>query len=105
MAEAPKFEIPVCIVAMTCDLISGQPCPSGLACQIVRDDGTTSCVPPGPGKSGDPCPCAKGYTCSWTDKTCLKLCETMGPNTCGPNAFCEGGVGQFPSTVGYCQSY
>src|SRR6185437_1572437 len=71
MAEAPKLEIPVCINAMACDLISGQPCQNGEACQIVRDDGTTSCVKPGTGKAGDACPCDKGYTCSWSNNTCL----------------------------------
>ncbi len=110
MAEAPKIDIPVCVQAMHCDLLSGAPCTGGQACAIVRDDGTTSCVTPGEGKtgepcscaSGEPCACAAGYTCSWSDNTCLKLCQTMETGACGPNGICQGGVLQFPSGVGYC---
>jgi hypothetical protein len=113
LGEAPQLEIPVCIDATDCDLITGAPCTNGQACAIVRADGTRSCVTPGKGTLGQPCDCtaglpctcAAGYTCSWSDNTCLLLCETSEKKPCGSNAYCQGGVVQFPPGVGYCVSY
>jgi hypothetical protein len=105
MAEAHQNQIPVCIPAMKCQLLNDtQTCPTGLTCAIVRESGTTSCVMPGAGQAGDPCPCAAGLTCSWTDGTCLQLCHT-GSNECGANGFCQGGLQPYPQGIGYCVWY
>jgi hypothetical protein len=107
MAEAAANQIPVCIPAMKCVLLDDTTCPSGLTCTIVRESGTTSCVPPAPagmGTYGEPCPCAAGYTCSWTDGTCLKLCHTSSTE-CGENGYCQGGWQSYPMGIGYCVWY
>jgi len=78
------ISVPVCVPADDCSLDEPYPCPTnkqckckaGTACAVVKDDGTTSCVPPGNGRSGDQCPCAAGFVCSKTTSTCFKLCST-----------------------------
>jgi hypothetical protein len=105
MAEAPANEIPVCVPAMPCALLDdAQTCPPNTTCTIVRESGTTSCVTPGTGTYGEPCPCAAGYTCSWADGTCLKLCHT-GSAECGTNGYCQGGLDPYPQGIGYCVWY
>jgi hypothetical protein len=103
LAEASKNNIPVCVPEVHCTLLGGT-CLNGQTCAIVRASGATSCVPPGPGTAGQTCPCAAGYTCSWTDNTCLELCETTAVDPCGPDALCQGGTLPYPSGVGYCVS-
>jgi hypothetical protein len=107
MADAPAIQIPVCIPAMKCVLLDDSTCPPGLTCTIVREDGTTSCVPPataGMGTYGQPCPCAAGFTCSWANGTCLQLCHT-GSTECGENGYCQGGLQPYPMGIGYCVWY
>jgi hypothetical protein len=67
--------IPVCVPATKCELLNDDTCTEPLVCTIVRADGTTSCVAPGPGLLNDPCPCAAGYVCSKLDNQCKKLCK------------------------------
>lgn len=74
--------VPVCVVAVACNLEQPYPCPSGQecscgdeACMVVRS-GLTSCEVPGEGEAGDPCPCAWGHVCSQTTNTCVELCTT-----------------------------
>jgi hypothetical protein len=107
MAEAPANQIPVCVPAMKCVLLDDSTCPPGLTCTIVRESGTTSCVPPAPagmGTYGEPCPCAAGFTCSWADGTCLQLCHTNSTE-CGENGYCQGGLQPYPMGIGYCVWY
>lgn len=75
--------VPVCVPADACDL--GEPpcerdgdceCAPGTACQVVRPDGTTACLVPGVGSSGQACPCAYGHVCSRAANSCLALCRT-----------------------------
>ena len=114
MNEAPANRIPVCFPVMPCQLLPDS-CPAGLACAIVRMDGTTSCVTPGPGTEGHGCPCAKGFTCSQPDGTCLKLCLTSKGTcpsgqdcSCPPGEICQGGTYPYvgtdggPSDIGIC---
>lgn len=80
---SPAMRAPVCVPAENCDL--GEPpceragacqCPPETACQVVRPDGMTACLPEGAGTSGESCPCAYGHVCSRADDTCLSLCRT-----------------------------
>ncbi len=96
--------VPVCIAAHDCWLDEPYPCPEedsctcpeGLACTVVRADGTTGCVPPGGGVEGEPCPCAPasenslGYVCSQATETCVKVCS-LGTSTsgCGVGSRCQ----------------
>jgi hypothetical protein len=78
------LDVPVCVAADGCSLSEPYPCPTGnsctcpegTACTVVRGDGTTSCLPPGTGMEGDPCPCAWGHICSQATSQCVKLCAT-----------------------------
>jgi hypothetical protein len=104
LAEAPKNDIPVCIPTTPCMLLQDSTCPSGQTCAIVRASGsTTSCVTPGSGMTGQACPCAPGFTCSWTENTCLQLCTTT-PDSCPLDNYCQGGTAPYPDGVGYCVS-
>jgi hypothetical protein len=100
--------IPVCIKADKCKLDEPSPCTGsscvckdGTVCAVVREDATTSCVVPGDGQAGDPCPCAGGHVCSQSTKTCLKICSTSaGVNECGSGK-CQS-VGYLPTGFGVC---
>ena len=105
MAEAPQDLIPICIPAMKCALLNDSTCPAGLTCTIVRAAGTTSCVTPGTGTYGEPCPCAAGFACNADEGTCFQLCHTGSSGDCGPQALCQGGASQYPAGIGYCVSY
>jgi hypothetical protein len=104
MAESPQNLIPVCTPAMKCELLKDATCPAGQTCTIVRTAGTTSCVTPGTGTSGQHCPCAAGFTCNWVEGTCYQLCHIMSDD-CGPNALCQGGSDLYPDGIGYCVAY
>jgi hypothetical protein len=100
------LSVPVCAQADNCNLAEQYPCPSGAtcacpadkACMVVRAD-TTSCVTPGTGKVGDPCPCAWGHVCSMATHECLKLCQTTssmpdcGSQKCTPVSYLPDGWG------------
>lgn len=104
MAEvAMNVAIPVCIPATICPLLTDGACNEGLTCAIVRDDGTTSCVPPGPGQLNEPCPCAAGFVCSKLTNQCKKLCHIgKDAEDCGGNATCQAGSSGFPEGFGVC---
>lgn len=98
-ADPTPLKVPVCVPADHCSLVEPWPCTSNnpedctckdptTACQVVRD-GLTSCVPPGSGHDGDPCPCAWGYVCSHATNTCLKICSTSGEPGCPKPYKCQ----------------
>jgi len=82
-------------------LLDDSTCPEGETCTIVRVDGTTSCVTPGSGELGQPCPCAAGYVCSTGANQCLKLCKIAEPD-CPANHTCQGGSTGYPEGFGIC---
>ncbi|WP_437575993.1 hypothetical protein [Sorangium sp. So ce887] len=97
--------IPVCVPAVSCELLDDSVCPAGLTCTIVREDGTTSCVVPGDGRADDPCPCAPGFVCSMLTNQCKQLCRIDGrAQDCGMNAKCQGGSTIYPPGFGVCVS-
>ncbi len=104
MPDAPSSLIPVCTPVTPCELLDTASCPTGQTCAIVRESGTKSCVVPGTGTANEPCPCAAGFTCSWSEGICLQLCETGDAGVCA-NGYCEGGGAVFPAGVGTCVSY
>jgi hypothetical protein len=76
--------VPVCVPADNCSLEDAFPCTDksdcrckgDTACMVVRDDGTTTCLKPGAGQQGDPCPCAWNHVCSSVTHQCVKICNT-----------------------------
>jgi hypothetical protein len=102
MQEDQQLSIPVCTPASNCALFVDIPCSAGQTCEIVRDDGTTSCMTPGTSTDGQPCPCAKGFTCSWSTGTCLTLCHILGGTECGTKGYCQGGTEPYPAGIGIC---
>jgi hypothetical protein len=107
-ATGEGLVVPVCVKADKCKLDEPSPCTGsscvctdGTVCAVVREDATTSCVLPGDGEAGDPCPCAGGHVCSQSTKTCLKICSTAaGVNECGSGK-CQS-VGYLPAGFGVC---
>lgn len=103
-ASAP-VPIPVCVPAMNCELLNDSVCPTGLTCTIVREDGTTSCVVPGEGRTGEHCPCAPGFVCSMLTNQCKQLCRIDSrAQDCGAGAKCQGGSAIYPAGFGVCVS-
>lgn len=82
---------PVCVPAADCSLAEAYPCrvasctcPDDTACMVVNEAGKTSCVTPGDGAAGDPCPCKWGHVCSEATHECVKLCQLAAPSDdCG----------------------
>jgi hypothetical protein len=93
--------IPVCAPATPCTLLDDTTCKGNLTCTLVRKDGTTSCIDPGPGKQGDACPCSAGHVCVLSSGTCRALCH-LGGNDCPSEMFCQGGSEGFPNGIGVC---
>jgi hypothetical protein len=103
-------QVPVCVAAEQCSLdvaITGErdaqgptSCPQGSACTIVRAN-TTACQPMGRGGEGQACPCSGGHFCSKVTNTCLKLCNTADPSSCGQRG-CQPGPSGFPEGFGLC---
>jgi hypothetical protein len=94
--------VPVCALVDDCTLLDATSCDNGKTCTIVRQDGTTSCVTPGTGMHGDPCPCAADHVCATGLNQCLRLCHTDG-NDCPPEApKCQGGATIYPPGFGVC---
>jgi hypothetical protein len=102
IAEEPEAEpsVPLCVPVKDCALLDDD-CAETETCSIVREDGTTSCIPAGAGETCDPCPCAQGYICSKGPNVCLKLCHTARSDECGMG-FCQGGASNYPSDIGVC---
>ncbi len=99
--SAVPMNIPVCIPATACTLLDDVSCPEGQTCTLVRLDGTTSCVTPGPGLIDDSCPCAPGHVCVKATNKCVALCHTGGSD-CPDGMFCQGGADAFPDGIGSC---
>ncbi|MBI4701660.1 MAG: hypothetical protein HY744_10970 [Deltaproteobacteria bacterium] len=95
-------QIPVCVPATSCTLLDDSSCEDDLSCTIVKTDGTTSCVAPGGGQAGDPCPCASGHVCSVAAGKCLKLCKLGYPGDCPEGHTCQGGSSGYPVGFGVC---
>jgi hypothetical protein len=96
LGEADGPSVPVCARADQCSLgeqadCTGPRCLCGadMACRLVRDDGTTSCMPleKNRGQAGDECPCDRGFLCSTATKPamCVKTCDLdeKDSETCG----------------------
>jgi hypothetical protein len=106
-AGAPR--VPVCVPADGCSLEETFPCAAGkscrctngTACMVVRDDGTTACVKPGTGQTGDPCPCAWNHVCSSVTNACVKICRTDSSDAdCGAQK-CQASA-ELPPNFGVC---
>jgi hypothetical protein len=116
MAEDDTTKIPVCVPTDGCTLLpsadscpqtGNEPgpgcCPAGLACFIVRADGTTTCLPEGKGALGEPCPCEAGYVCSKLTNQCKKLCHLNNDSVdCPGGGKCQGGSMAYPPGFGVC---
>jgi hypothetical protein len=81
-AEGPA--VPVCERADNCSLSEPEDCTGShcicrdnTVCMAVRNDGTTACLVPGEGGTGDPCPCKYGFHCTQSTETptCVRTCE------------------------------
>jgi hypothetical protein len=109
MSNAEPPHVPVCVPADGCSLEDQFPCPSGsecrckgdTACMVVRDDGTTTCMKPGNGQQGDPCPCAWNHVCSSVTQQCIKICRTdPTKDDCGTQK-CQASS-ELPQNFGVC---
>jgi hypothetical protein len=84
-SEACRFDEPY-----PCDTTTNVcSCADGRACGLVRSDGTTACVVPGTGTSGEACPCAAQHVCSEATQTCLKVCRLGEVGSCGDEGTCQ----------------
>ncbi len=108
-SEAESPLVPVCVPADGCSLEDPYPCPtegacrckSGTACMVVRNDGTTTCLPPGRGEQGDICPCAWNHVCSKLTNQCVKICRTdAATDECGEQK-CQASS-ELPESFGLC---
>lgn len=98
-------QIPVCELADHCMLFdaNGGGCTGGKVCSIVRADGTTSCIDPGPGGAGDPCPCQAGHVCGSSINKCFQLCSLQsGASDCPSGYVCQ--QQSYTQPVGICVS-
>ena len=94
---SPRLDVPVCVPAVDCGLAEPYPCPDtatcscpeGLACLVVGTDRRTTCLEPGEGEEGDPCPCAWGHVCSQVTNRCVKLCQTTAPEASCATGMCQ----------------
>jgi hypothetical protein len=86
LGEADGPAVPVCIRAENCPLAEPYPCEGercvcgpGTACTLINTNGTTACLPPGPGTTNAECTtatdCAAGYVCSQATQRCVKTCD------------------------------
>jgi hypothetical protein len=98
----------LCFPVNQCDALDPAPScvgigPTGSTCQLADPTGATACLPEGPGKAGDPCPCSGGFTC--VANGCRRLCRAVaggGEPSCPP---AEGTCVHFdrdPAGVGEC---
>jgi hypothetical protein len=98
VVSTTTFLVPVCIPISGCSLFGK--CPTGQTCGVVKDDGTTSCVPIGPQIAGEECDtadCATGLTCvgSVGSRTCYQLCHVASTSECPTGTACTGSAQLF----------
>lgn len=87
--DGAPLEVPVCTPVTPCTIF-GEDCAEGETCTIVREN-ISGCVPTGDGNTCEPCPCAKGFVCSYSKGgVCLQLCDTN-VNECPGQGICQGG--------------
>lgn len=103
--------VPVCVPARNCDPIDAahdpNACEKGLACSIVRSDGTTGCIAlpadaPGEGGSCKDDSCAQGFVCAKATNTCMKLCHVSSTTDECAGGVCQGGSTNLPEGIGIC---
>src|SRR5262249_47931721 len=102
LGEDLARDIPVCVLVDDCELLNDKTCDTGMVCTIVSDHGTLSCVEPGSGVNGDPCPCAQGHFCDDDANRCVKICRVADPQTCPEGFICQGGTENYPPEFGGC---
>ena len=108
-AQAPDTLVPVCMLELPCTLLDPGDCAANEQCSVVRDDGTTSCVPVGTALDRQPCDvehCARGFVCLGPQgaRQCAPLCYTANPAVCDAGRTCTGALPLFPDArIGACQ--
>jgi hypothetical protein len=104
-----NLKVPVCSPVNKCKLLTPNACPADQTCAVVKDDGTTSCVPIGTALAGQACDtehCADGLTCLGKpgSRQCYKLCRIGYPEDCSYDTKCKGSSQLFSDpTYGLCQ--
>lgn len=102
LTDSPSTYVPVCVAAQDCPLTEPYPCTGpecvcqgDAACVVVRQDGTTGCTTPGPGRAGDSCTalstaeCGHGFVCA-PEAGCMQLCSTASEvSGCSEGAACQ----------------
>lgn len=108
-AQDPNTLVPVCMLELPCTLLEPGDCADTEQCSVVREDGTTSCVPVGTALDRQPCDvehCARGFVCIGPQgaRQCAPLCYTANPGVCDSGRTCTGALPLFPdSRIGACQ--
>lgn len=107
LAEESSVLVPVCMPVKSCKLLVPSQCVAGETCAVAAEDGTTSCVPTGAAKSGEPCDethCAEGLTCVGKSgaRKCFELCR-VGGSSCGADLTCKNVSLIKDSAIGLCQ--
>ena len=109
LAVSDTTKVPVCMPVSACKLLSPTGCMAGETCEVVRPDGTTSCVAVGTAQAGDPCDvehCASGLTClgSVGSRVCYQLCAVVDSSAaCPAGTTCQTTAPTFQDpTVGIC---
>jgi hypothetical protein len=116
LTEDSTTMVPVCMPTAPCVLLQACPalgpcqCAPDEDCQVVRENGTTSCVSVGAAGEGESCDsehCAQGLTCIGATgaRRCYTLCHTATAAECAPGESCTTGLPLFPDpTVGWCHA-
>ncbi|MGH7270057.1 MAG: hypothetical protein ACREJ3_06460 [Polyangiaceae bacterium] len=109
LAQDPSTAVPVCVPEITCALLHDATwCSPDETCQIVRENGDTSCVPIGPAQEGQSCDdvhCGQGLVCLGATGTrrCYTLCHTATATECTRGQTCSGGLQLFQDpAAGWC---
>lgn len=107
VAEIGSLRVPVCMPVRSCKLLATDGCSVGEQCEVVDDQGTTSCVAVGPLHAGDSCEtnhCGEHLTCLGVpgSRKCYTLCDTQ-QNDCSTGETCKSGAPLFKdSEIGVC---